>query len=88
MKDLPLCQSCALPLNENNKGSNRDRSSSNEYCKSCYEHGEFRDPSLSLHCLEVQLMEMAEVHNEFSLEEAQQIIKVLPTLKRWKMNHI
>lgn len=88
MKDLPVCQSCALPLNEDFYGTNRDRSINKDYCKSCYDSGEFQDPSLSLHCLEVQIMEMAEVHNDFSLEEAQQLIKLLPTLKRWKMSQL
>ncbi|UJH91369.1 zinc ribbon domain-containing protein [Antarcticibacterium sp. 1MA-6-2] len=88
MKDLPICQSCAVTLNEENKGTNRDRSINQEYCRSCFDNGKFLDPSLSLHCLEVQIMEMAKVHNDFSLEEAQQMIKLLPGLKRWKMNHL
>ena len=88
MKEHPVCQSCAAPLSEENVGSNRDRSPSKDYCQNCYKNGEFQDQSLSLHCLEVKLMEMAEVHNEISLEEAQHVIKLLPTLKRWKMNNL
>lgn len=88
MKDFPICQSCAKPLLEDNRGTNRDKSMSAIYCDTCFVNGEFRDPSLTLHQLEVQLMEMAEVHDQISLEEAEQIIKILPTLKRWQMSNI
>lgn len=88
MKKYPLCQSCAAPLSNDNLGTNRDRSFNLDYCSSCYENGEFKDHSLTLHQLEVRLMEMAEVHNEISLEEAQEIIKKLPDLKRWQMSNI
>ena len=33
-------------------------------------------------------MEMAEVQEDISLEEARQLIKKLPELKRWRMDHI
>lgn len=88
MKDHPICQCCARPLTEDNRGRNRNKSNSELYCQSCYIDGSFRDPSLTLHQLEVKLMEMAEVHDEISLEEAEQIIKILPTLKRWQMSNI
>lgn len=83
-----LCQSCGFPLFEENKGTNRDQSKSDDYCINCYENGKFLEPSLSLHELEVKLMEMAEIHNEITLEEAQQIIMNLPNLKRWQMSSI
>lgn len=88
MKNYPRCQSCAVPLTEDNRGTNRDKSVSEDYCSSCYEFGEFKDHSLTLHQLEIKLMEMAEFHNEISLEEAQEIIRKLPTLKRWQMSNI
>lgn len=88
MKKEPLCQSCAAPLSNANRGTNRDNSLNVDYCSSCYENGEFKDHSLTLHQLEVRLMEMAEVHNEISLEEAIEVIRILPDLKRWQMSNI
>ena len=83
-----ICQSCGLPFTIETSGTNRDKSKNEDYCINCFKDGEFVDHSLSLHELEIQLLEKAEVHNEISLEEAQQIIRILPDLKRWKMHNI
>lgn len=83
-----LCQSCGFPLFEENKGANRDKTKNEDYCITCYQNGEFVNLSLSMQKLEVKLMEMANVHNEINLEEAQQIIMNLPNLKRWQMCRI
>lgn len=69
-------------------GTNRDQTLNEDYCHNCYQNGEFTDHHLTLHSLEIHLLEMAKVHNEITLEEAQQIIRVLPDLKRWRMNNI
>jgi hypothetical protein len=83
-----LCQSCGFPLFEENKGTNRDKTKSDDYCINCYENDKFLEPSLSLHELEIKLLGMAEIQNEITLEEAQQIIINLPNLKRWQMSNI
>ncbi|MCM4158705.1 hypothetical protein FHG64_03645 [Antarcticibacterium flavum] len=88
MTKYPICQCCAAPLGNENRGTNRNGSLNEDYCRACYVDGEFTDHSLTLHQLEVRLMEMAEVHNEISLEEANEIIRKLPDLKRWQMSNI
>ncbi|MBZ9631433.1 zinc ribbon domain-containing protein [Salegentibacter sp. LM13S] len=87
MKTL-ICQSCGWPFTTATAGTNRDKSENLDYCRDCYQVGAFTDKSLNLHELEVKLLEMAEVHEDISLEEAQQLIKKLPELKRWRMDHI
>lgn len=82
------CQSCGLPFAKEMRGTNRDKSFNNDYCIRCFKDGEFINHHLTQHQLEIQLLEMAEEHNEISLEEAQQIIRKLPDLKRWRMNNI
>ncbi|WP_081210152.1 zinc ribbon domain-containing protein [Salegentibacter sediminis] len=82
------CQSCGLPFTKEMRGTNRDKTFNNDYCINCFRDGEFTNHHLTLHQLEIQLLEMAEVHNGISLEEAQQIIRKLPELKRWRMNNI
>ncbi len=42
-----FCQSCAIPLTENNLGTEADGSNSQEYCNLCYDNGEFREPNLT-----------------------------------------
>lgn len=81
-----ICQSCGLPFTKKTMGTNRDGTKNDEYCINCFENGEFVDHSLSLHKQEVKLIEMAKVHNEITLEEAQAVIKELPYLKRWHMS--
>lgn len=83
-----ICQSCGAALTQGNRGRNRDNSFNDDYCINCFNNGEFIDHSLTLHQLEVTLLERAKVHNEISLEEAENLIKVLPDLKRWRMNNL
>ena len=85
MKHL-TCQSCGLPFTAELRGTNRDKSTNEDYCIHCFEKGEFVDHSLTMHKLEVKLVEMAEKHNEITLEEAQVVIRELPYLKRWHMS--
>jgi hypothetical protein len=83
-----ICQSCGFPFGEAARGTNRNHTKSTEYCMNCLKEGEFTDHHLTLHEMERKLLLMAREHNEISLEEAQQIIKTLPDLKRWKMTNI
>lgn len=87
MKTL-ICQSCGFPFAAGSRGTNRDYSYNSDYCINCFKNGEFTDHHLTLHEMERRLLEMAREHNELGLEEAQQIIKILPDLKRWKMTNI
>ena len=64
------CQSCGLPFTKEMRGTNRDKSFNSDYCIKCFKDGEFTNHHLTLHQLEIQLLEMAEEHNEISLEEA------------------
>ncbi len=87
MKTLQ-CQSCGRPVSTEILGTQRDGTKTEDYCVDCYQNGQFTDPHLTLHELEIKLTDMAKVHNEISLEEAQQIIRCLPDLKRWQMSSI
>lgn len=88
MMKYPVCQSCGLPFAEESKGTNRDRSRNKYFCNHCYNMGEFCNQALTLHELEVKLMEMAKINEDITLEEAQKIIRLLPYLKRWQMSKI
>lgn len=86
--NLLTCQSCGFHFTGESKGTNRDHSLNNDYCMNCFRNGEFTEPSLTMHELERRLLEMAEEHNEISYEEAMEIIRILPQLKRWQMSNI
>lgn len=83
-----ICQSCGFPFSADRRGTNRDNSKNNDYCINCYQNGKFTDHHLTMHELERKLLEMARHHNELSLEEAREIIRDLPNLKRWKMTNL
>ncbi len=42
-----FCQSCAMPLDESNKGKEKDGSSSFIYCNLCYDKGNFINENIT-----------------------------------------
>ena len=81
---MNVCQSCGMPLNEKNKGTNDDHSTNEEYCNYCYEGGEFLIPNLTLDMQIDRLANMAIERMKIPESEARQMAeKVLPGLKRW-----
>ena len=84
MKPL-ICQSCGLPFTDESKGINRDQTKSEDYCLNCFQNGNFVEPSLSLREMEVRELKRAKKNENMTLEEAQEALKILPTLKRWRI---
>lgn len=83
-KDLKLCQSCGMPMaSEDLFGTNTDGSLNEDYCKYCYEKGEFT--------AKVSMEEFIKMCSQFggqagmTGEEMKAYCeKLFPTLKRWK----
>jgi len=83
--DLPICQSCGMPMMEEHYGTNADGAVNHEYCKYCYADGQFTAPDLTMD-------EMIEVCVPFMVEQgmteelARGLLKeALPKLKRWRL---
>lgn len=79
-----ICQSCAMPIdNENILGKNSDGSINYDYCKYCYDNGEFIDkvPMEEYILMCSQYGSQAGMSNE---EMKKHCEKIFPTLKRWK----
>jgi hypothetical protein len=79
------CQSCGMPLGEGLFGSNQDGSVIEDYCKFCFDNGDFTDPGLDLE----RMIEISVHHMQSELKipevEARELAKnVLPGLKRWQ----
>ena len=66
-------------------GTNKDGSINNDYCKYCYENGEFIDDVTMEEYIEIcsQYGSQAGMTNE---EMKEHLKKVFPTLKRWKQD--
>lgn len=81
-----ICQSCGMPITSNEQlGLNKDRSINNDYCKYCYQDGEFID--------QVTMEEYIEMCSKFGSQAGMtneemkgHCEKLFPTLKRWQDN--
>lgn len=82
-----ICQSCARPFTgESDYGTNGDGSINREYCRVCFESGEFRDPHKTLKIAIEENISMAlerGIDKELAEKMAHQIF---PKLKRWNNN--
>ena len=80
------CQSCGMPLGSTSEvlGTNQDGSKNQEYCKYCYDKGEFTFHGTMDEMIEVCLPHMIS-DGQMDEEEARSMMKqFFPTLKRWK----
>ena len=81
-----IFQSCAMPITSDEQlGSNKDGSINNDYCKYCYNNGEFIDKVTMEEYIEMcsKYGSQAGMTNEEMKVHCQNLF---PTLKRWKDN--
>jgi hypothetical protein len=84
MQSKMLCQSCTMPIdNETDRGTEKDGSYSNHYCKYCYQHGEFLNPEITLDQMKSTITEQMKKRN-LPVEIVQQSLNMVSNLKRWK----
>ena len=78
------CQSCAMPLTDDIRGTNKDGSQSEDYCKFCYKDGEFQEDFTMEEMIEFCIP--LTVANSDMDEQSVTVMlnKVIPQLKRWK----
>lgn len=85
MDDKQQCQSCGMPLGVGFYGTNADDTASEEFCKSCWEKGQFREPNLTLQEMIGRSIANRVDGLQMTREEAQQLAtSLIPTLKRWQ----
>ena len=84
MKNETICQSCGMPIDsEEIKGTDKNGSKNNDYCKFCYDDGVFKNPKMNLDEMKNNVktqMKKLDLH-EYTIQKA---INSLPALKRWK----
>ena len=81
-----ICQSCGMPIDDDKLlGTNKDGSINEDYCKYCYQNGEFIDEVSMNEYIEMcsQYGSQAGMTNE---EMKKHCEKLFPTLKRWNKN--
>lgn len=79
-----ICQSCGMPIKNNELlGTNKNGTKNNDYCKYCYNAGEFID-NVSME----EYIEMCSKYGAQANMTNKQMKKfcteLFPTLKRWK----
>lgn len=85
MPPEPWCQSCAMPLSqEEHHGTQADGTISEEYCSWCYEDGEFVTAETMEELIERSAPFMAESCHISNDEAISYMAAVLPALKRWE----
>ena len=81
-----ICQSCAMPITSDEQlGTNKDGSINEDYCKYCYENGEFIDKV----SMEDYINMCAKYGTQAGMTSEEMKLhceKLFPTLKRWKNN--
>jgi len=79
-----ICQSCAMPMDDESLfGTNADGSKNPDYCKYCYEKGEFLQKVTMDEYIEMMVPFAAQA-NMTGDQMREYCTAVFPTLKRWK----
>lgn len=81
-----ICQSCGMPMSEDQYGKQADGKVCDQYCIYCYQDGKFAQ--------ECTMEEMADFCAPFQVEAGisktveegkEQLMSYFPTLERWKV---
>ncbi len=84
-----FCQSCGMPLNDENRGTNADGSKNEDYCVYCYQNGKFTNDCTMDEMIEFCAQFVDEVNKNMpkpmTKEEYKDMMRqYFPMLKRWK----
>lgn len=87
MDNVVRCQSCGMPLDDGFFGTEKNGEITHEYCKFCYQDGEYLQPEIKMETM-IQ-MSVNNMTEELGYEDpmARELAeKYIPTLKRWQKN--
>lgn len=84
MEPKNFCQSCAMPIDAPGlAGTEADGSASQDYCKYCYQSGQFTDPNIGLEEMKTKIRGIMEAQY-MSNDTVNRTLALLPQLKRWR----
>ncbi len=78
-----LCQSCSMPLDDANKGSESDGTKSEKYCNLCYENGQFKNPHMTVAEMQGIIIKALKAKHWPGFM-ARMAAKQVPKLERWR----
>ena len=79
-----FCQSCSRPLDHSDlQGTENDGSPSMDYCKYCYEDGQFTVPAMTLADMKAHITGNMKA-DETPADIVEAAVTRLPFLKRWR----
>lgn len=86
---IKFCQSCGMPLNDENRGTNADGSKNEDYCMYCYQNGKFTNDCTMDEMIEFCAQFVDEVNKNMpkpmTKDEYKDMMRqYFPMLKRWK----
>ena len=84
-----VCQSCGMPLTDDNKGTNADGTQNEDYCIYCYKDGKFTQnmtmEQMIDHCAQFTDEINKQSGQNLTPEQAKEMMRrFFPHLKRWK----
>lgn len=80
-----FCQSCGMPMNENEEyGTLKDGSKSEDYCSYCFSEGSFTSESSMQEMIDICVPIVAEECGISKEVAKAQMEQFFPTLKRWQ----
>ena len=88
-QEMKFCQSCGMPLNDENRGTNADGSKNEDYCMYCYKDGKFTNDCTMEEMIEFCAQFVDEVNKNMPKPMTKEEYKAMmrqyfPMLKRWK----
>jgi len=85
---MGFCNSCGRPMTRGDYGSNEDGSENQDYCKTCFQNGEFTEPDITVNEMIIRNAKRMLKRNPTLREEEATglLINFLPNLKRWNPN--
>lgn len=86
--DKQRCQSCGMPLADGFFGTHKDGSETQEYCKFCFQDGEYLQPELTMDdMIQMSISNMTQ-DLQIGQQKAEMLARqVIPNLKRWKKSN-
>ncbi|EKD92629.1 MAG: hypothetical protein ACD_28C00379G0007 [uncultured bacterium] len=79
------CQSCGMPLGTGFYGSDEAEKDVSDYCRFCFQQGEFTNKDLTLEQMIQTSVDHMKKELHFSEEKAKELTQTtIPHLKRWK----
>ena len=87
--EMKFCQSCGMPLTDDNKGTNADGAQNEDYCIYCYKDGKFTQnmtmEQMIDHCAQFTDEINKQSGQNLTPEQAKEMMRrFFPHLKRWK----